>query len=283
MPTVKRQTRKKLTTKRKSSQTDVIDRVIGLEDLPEEGIKLCVYGRSASGKTRFMSTFAKKGPLLHLICSSNGMNEARSIRGVKNIKCVEIQRPNDLGDMIDYAEDEGFVTIALDHVTGFADNVLADIMGLERLPEQSSWGMAQREQYAQMGLQVKTYLRELLDLDCNVILLGQERIFNSTEEAGDLLMPYVSVAATPSVAGWIAPAVDYLCNTFTRKEIKTTTKKVGDKTITKKVETGKVEYCLRVGPDATYMTKFRVPPGTELPDVIVDPSYTKISHLIEGS
>jgi hypothetical protein len=96
-------------------------------------------------------------------------------------------------------------------------------------------------------------------------------------------MPYVSVGATPAVAGWIAPAVDYMCQTFKREEVKITEKTMGGKVLTSKERTGKNEFCLRVGPDATYITKFRVPPNTELPDVIVNPSYDKIQYLIEGN
>jgi hypothetical protein len=43
-----------------------------------------------------------------------------------------------------------------------------------------------------------------------------------------------------------------------------------------------VEYCLRCEPHETFITKFRVPRGTALPDVIVNPTYDKIQAVIEG-
>lgn len=272
MPTVAKQTKLSTPTKAPSGAAS---RIIPLENLPDEGIKLCVYGKSGTGKTRFMSTFAKIGPLLHIICSSNGMNEALSIKGTPNISCVELERPEEL---IELASSGTYTTVCLDHVTGFCDLVLSHILGIERLPEQGSFGMAKREQYAQLGLQAKTYLRELLDLPRNIILTGQERAFDTLEEGGEVLSPYVSVAATPAVSGWIAPAVDYMCQTFKRSQVKI--KKLGDREVP--TPTGKKEFCLRVGPDPTYITKFRVPPATELPDVVVDPSYDKISSLIKG-
>lgn len=273
MPVVK-------TTTKSASTSSATSRIISLNELPDQGIKLCVYGKSGTGKTRLVGSFAKLGPMLHMICSSNGTNEARSIKGTPNVDCVEIQKPQDLLDLINLAKDSKYKTLALDHVTGFSDCVLADILGVDKVPEQGSWGMAKREQYAQLGLQVKTYLRDLLDLPLNVIIVGQERAFDLEEEAGEVLMPYVSVSATPAVAGWIAPAVDYMCQTFKRDQVKVTSKKMGDKIIESKERTGKREFCLRVGPDSTYITKFRVPPGTDLPDVIVDPNYEKIEHLI---
>lgn len=273
MPVVKQ-------TNKKESTGSAASRILSLDDLPDDGIKLCVYGKSGTGKTRLVGSFAKLGPMLHMICSSNGTNEARSIKGTPNIDCVEVQKPQDLADLINLARDSKYRTLALDHVTGFSDCVLADILGVDKIPEQGSWGMAKREQYAQLGLQVKTYLRDLLDLPLNIILVGQERAFDLEEDAGEVLMPYVSVSATPAVAGWIAPAVDYMCQTFKRDEVRVTSKKMGDKLIESKERTGKREFCLRVGPDSTYITKFRVPPGVDLPDVIVDPSYDKIEHLI---
>ena len=273
MPVVK-------TTTKSTSTSSATSRIISLNELPDQGIKLCVYGKSGTGKTRLVGSFAKLGPMLHMICSSNGTNEARSIKGTPNVDCVEIQKPQDLLDLINLAKDSKYKTLALDHVTGFSDCVLADILGVDKVPEQGSWGMAKREHYAQLGLQVKTYLRDLLDLPLNVIIVGQERAFDLEEEAGEVLMPYVSVSATPAVAGWIAPAVDYMCQTFKRDQVKVTSKKMGDKIIESKERTGKREFCLRVGPDSTYITKFRVPPGTDLPDVIVDPNYEKIEHLI---
>lgn len=272
MPTIKRQPRVS-----EPKQAPGATRVMPLADLPDAGIKLCVYGKSGSGKTRFMSTFATQGDLLHIICSSNGINEARSIRGTPNVYCVELQKSEEL---IELATSGNYKTICLDHVTAFCDLILAELLGVTSLPEQGSWGLAKREQYQQMGLQAKTYLRELMKLPCNIILTGQERAFDTMEEGGEALMPYVSVAATPSVSGWIAPAVDYMCQTFKREGYKTVTRKMGEREVTNRAATGKKEFCLRVGPDPTYITKFRVPPAIDLPDVVVDPTYEKISHLI---
>lgn len=279
MPKVTRQQR---TTKKTAKKSSVTSRIVALDDIVDHGIKICIYGKSGSGKTRMLGTFSVLGKLLHIVCSSNKMNEARSIKGYKNVEVVDLQEPEELPELIDYARDNDFASVGLDHVTDFCGLVLSRLVGVERMPEQSSWGLASQQQYAQMGFQVKEYLRGLLDLECNVILTGQERVYNTTEDGGDVVMPFVSVAATPSIAGWITPACDYVCQTFKRKQYVTKTKKIGGKTKTTRTDTGKVEYCLRTGPDETYMTKFRVPPGTELPDVVADPSYEKIAPLVSG-
>jgi hypothetical protein len=126
MPVVK-------TTTKSSNASSAASRIISLNELPDQGIKLCVYGKSGTGKTRLVGSFAKLGPMLHMICSSNGTNEARSIKGTPNVDCVEIQKPQDLLDLINLAKDSKYKTLALDHVTGFSDCVLADILGVDRL------------------------------------------------------------------------------------------------------------------------------------------------------
>ena len=59
-------------------------------------------------------------------------------------------------------------------------------------------------------------------------------------------------------------------------------RKVGKKTLVRKTRGKGIEYCLRIGAHPIYMTGFRVPVGTVLPDMIVDPSFEKIDKLIQG-
>lgn len=275
MPTKKRTTKKTVAKKRSS----IVDRIISLDDIPDDGIKMCIYGMSGTGKTRFMSTFSSSGRLLHVICSSNKVNEARSIKGAKNIDIVELTDPNELEDLVEYGRQGKYTTISFDHVTDFCGMVLAKIVGLEKMPEQNSWGLASQDNYQRMGLQVKTYLRDLMDLECNVLFLAQERSFKTEAEADDIVWPYVGPSVPPTVSNWLTYVSDYVAQTFKRKKCITVKKKVGKKTVLVKKQTDEYEYCLRVGPDGTFQTKFRVPIGTELPSVIADPTYDKLKHL----
>lgn len=275
-PNRRKSTAAKRTTPSNEGTGSVLDRIASLETLDFEGIKLGIYGHSGTGKTRAIGSFAELGPLLHMICSSNRDGEARSIRGTKGVDIVTVQEPDDLTELVDHASSSGkYSTIVLDHVTEFTNLTLSRIIGLEKLPEQGSWGMAQRDQYAQLGLQVKEYLRTLFDFPGNVIVVGQERVYGGTEDSDDDydIKPTVSIATTPSIAGWIAPACDYFIRTYKRQQtiIKQSTVGKGTKAkkIEKKVLTNKVEYCLAVGPDPIYMTKFRVPKGLSLPNNLV--------------
>lgn len=267
-----------------------MDRITSLNHIEDFGKKVCIYGLSGSGKTRLASTFAVEGPLLHMICSSNKTNEARSIKGTEGVDVVQIQQAEDLEELVEFQRSSGkYTTLVLDHVTEFCQNVLAGITGRERMPEQSSWGLATMQQYQQMGSQTKEYLRDLLDLDCNVIIIGQERTYNTSEEgdSGDIVSPYVSVAATPAVAGWIAPACDYMIQAFKRRKTTVTQKNFNGKIKKVTKQTNEVEYCLRTGPDPVYMTKFRTPRGVTIPDVIVVPDtddggYNQLREFMEA-
>ena len=131
-----------------------------------------------------------------------------------------------------------------------------------------------------MASQTKTYLRELIDFDGNVFILGQERAYNTGEDSDEEIPAYIYVASTPSVSGWIAPAVDYNVRTFLRPKVIVTQKKIGGKTTTVRKPTEEIEYCLLMGPDQLYFTKFRCPLNSDLPKVMVDPTYEKLKPFL---
>jgi hypothetical protein len=266
--------------------TDVLSRIGPIGFKEGDGLKVCLYGQSGSGKTTFWATWPK--PILAIIVSGgSNPGELRSIDTPdyrKTIQSVTLREPGELSQLTDFLSgDSKFKTVVLDHASGLQDMTLREILGIEKLPEQKSWGMASREQYGQCALKMKEMLRTFLDLDSNVIVVAQERDFNSDTDS-DILMPSVAAALSPSVVGWLNPACDYIVNTFKRERRVETSETVGGKTIKrmKKID-GEVDYCLRVGPDPVYTTKFRMPKGSTLPYVITDPTYDKMLKLIRGN
>lgn len=278
MPTVVKQTNK--LAKRKTGS--VLDRIspIGFDD--DQGIKMNLYGRSGTGKTTLWATFP--GPILAIVCSGGKQpGELRSIDTPayrKKIKSVALRQSSELSELIGYVADQSVPTVVLDHATGLQDLVLKEILGLDELPPQLSWGLATQQQYGQLAIKMKELLRSLLSLPGNVVIIAQEREFN-TDGDGELLMPYVASALTPSVVGWLNPACDYIAQTFLRQKVEEREAKIAGKIVKTKQKTRQVEYCLRVGPDSVFTTKFRLPKGSQLPEVIVDPDYDKILQLIQ--
>lgn len=256
-------------------------------------INVSLYGRSKTGKTRLMASFPK--PCI-LIGAEDG---TASIIGIKGIDFVRVilddweppkngayVRISELSALLEEIESSGkYKSKALDTASALSDLFLADILGLSKVPEQKSWGMAQRDHYTEQSNRLRTFMRQLLNIPGNTIITAHERNFTEENNSSDLIKPTVGSALSASVAGWLNGAVDYVAQTFIREE--ESTRKVaipGKKGETRdlKTKTGRAEYCLRIGPHPVYQTGFRLPPGFSLPDVIVDPSYEKIMEVIEG-
>jgi AAA domain len=278
MPVVTKQSNKAT----KSKTSTVLSRIRPIE-FNDDGLKLNVYGMSGTGKTTFWGTFPK--PILAIVCSGGG--ELRSLDTPEYRKTIKQFVPEDtseLKEIVEYQEQTGgYATVVLDHASGLQDMVMKEILGLEKLPEQASWGMASQQQYGQCAMKVKEYLRAIISLKCNIVIVAQEREFNTDNTDNELLMPYVASALSPSIVGWLNPVCDYIVQTFKRNKVVTTKTKVAGKEIVTTKKTRDVEYCLRVGPDATYTTKFRLPKGYDLPPAIVDPTYDKLIELIQGA
>lgn len=252
-------------------------------------IRILIYGDSGSGKTTLASTFP--GPITWLICSGgNRPGELKSIDTPANRKKIKPRVITSMaafpGLLDEAAQREG--TTVLDHASGLSDLILKEILGLEKLPEQKGWGMATQQQYGQLGQQCKEALRAILNLPGNVVILAQQRSFGGKDDGGnpDLVAPTVGASLTPSVTGWLNPAVDYVVNTFKMPKFKEVLSGPG-KTPTMIRDKG-VNYCLRTGPSDVYQTKFRMPvdEGRELPEFItLDPpssGYDQIMALIKG-
>ena len=249
-------------------------------DQVDNGLAVTIYGRQGSGKTRYACTFPK--PIL-IVGAENGTN---SVKTDKDVEYGELVTGYDLVEACEYAKEENFKTVVLDTATVFQMKVLTEVLDLEEIPEQLSWGIATQQDWGQIANQMKEYLRTLLDLrhdNINIVVIAQEKEFDVGETEGELVAPNVGPALTKSTAGWLNEASDYLVHTFIRQRMKTVTTSIGKgakkKTIKKSVPDKGVDFCLRTGPDETFMTKIRVPRGTELPDVIVDPTFENTKHL----
>jgi hypothetical protein len=255
---------------------------IGFE---EDFLRVLLYGKSGTGKTTLWSTFP--GPILAIVCSG-GMKpgELRSVdtpENRKRITTVTLQASSEMKDLVEHQAATGaFKTVVIDHVSGLQDLTLKEILGIEEIPAQKSWGLATQQEYGQSTMQCKEILRAFFGLPCNTVVIGQERVDEPVDTDSEILVPHIGVAVTPALANWLNPAVDYNCQTFIRPlMVDVETNISGKKMVTRKRGKG-VEYCLRTAPSDVYTTKFRLPKGHKLPDVIVDPTYDKLMAVING-
>lgn len=252
----------------------------------DSGLKILLYGQSKSGKTTLWETFPRK--ILAIICS--GGNEPGELKSIdtpenrKSIDTLELDDSNDLTQIVEFLSngEHDYETIVLDHVTGLQDLILKEVLGLDKIPVVKNWGIATQQEYGTTAIKCKTYLRELLGLPINVVIIGQEREFEKSKDS-ELLMPTVGVALMPSLTGWLNSACDYICQTFKGPKYVDKTIELNGKKQTKQIKTKGVEYNLRIGPHEIYTTGFRIPKskGIDLPETITDPSYDKIMELIK--
>lgn len=291
MPTPIKQTSRPSPVPTNGKDQSAVDRIRSIGFSPNDGIKLLLYGKSGTGKTTFWATFPK--PILAIVCSGGKKpGELRSIDTPeyrKTVSQVTLKNSGEIRELLQVASNYG--TVVLDHASGLQDMILAEILGLNELPAQLGWGTASREQYGRCALQCKEMFRALISLSINVVIVAQERVFGGSEESDSsgesVIAPTIGAGLIPSVTGWLNPACDYVCQTFLRAKMEVKKTTIGEgkqsRSIETKQRTGKVEYCLRTGPDETVMTKFRLPKGHELPQCIVDPDYDKLIELIQDS
>lgn len=285
MPVVKSQSPSNSKPKNEHKTRSAVDRISDINFDTSTGIKALIYGQSGTGKTTLWATFP--GPILVVVCSG-GRNpgELRSVNTPeyrKKIKQCVISTRDEFRELIEYqAETDTFTTLVLDHCTGLQDVTLRDILGIDELPAQMGWGDATQQQWGKCALQMKETLRAALSLSCNVVITAQERSFTPSEDT-DIAVPYVGAALAPSVTGWLNPACDYIVQTFKKQKEVARQVTMAGKTTTQVTKVKGVDYCLRVGPDPTYITKFRLPKGmVKLPDYIVDPDFDKMLKLMQG-
>jgi hypothetical protein len=259
------------------------------------GYKVNTYGYNGTGKTRFASTFPK--PILWIIPpASKDPGELRSINTPENRRVIDqavLESSGEVKELTEYVAGDGlakcgkpYQTVVLDHATELQNLVLREILGLEKLPEQLGWGVAKQQDWQQCGLQTKELMRAIMDLSCHVVIIAQERVFNprdGEDSESNVIAPTVGSALMPGTTGWLNTAADYIVQTFKRQRRVKKKVKLGGKEVEKWFDVpGKVDYCLRVGPDPTFTTKIRTAHGTEdIPDVIPDPTFAKFHKLVQ--
>lgn len=261
----------------------------------DSSIVLTIFGHPGTGKTHFWGTFPK--PIAVLLSSTgNKSGELRTLdreeyRG--KIDMLKVDNVSKMETALDYlyANTGKYKTVVLDHVTGFQDTVICEIVGLEEIPEQKSWGIATQENWGQCTLQCKTLLSRLIELpNTNIVMIGQERNFGDSESSvSDQIFPTITVAATKSMAGWVCYKSDFVVQTFKKKRTKIVKSIIQKKEVTTEVEvkdsSGQclIDFCLRVAPHEIINTKMRGDSlrTKNLPSIIIDPTYDKIAQYLK--
>lgn len=236
------------------------------------------YGRAGSGKTTLLGSFP--GPILLLDVKDEGTD---SVSDVKDLDVMEITCWEDLEQAYWWLVQNPtkYKTVGIDTVTMLQQIVVEEISQKKNLKNKSAgdWGTMTKGDWGDVASRLKTWITNFRDLPMEVVFIAQDRVFNlgDEEDTEGMIDPEMGPALSPSIMKHLCAAVSVIGHTFIRsRTIKT---KVKGRTR----ETEVKEYCLRLGPSASYITKFRKPKRIALPDFLIDPTYEEILETIKGA
>jgi hypothetical protein len=262
-------------------------------------LNILIYGDTASGKTTCWSTFPK--PILAILCSGGKRkaDELWSIATPENedvIRQVHLDKLSEITELIDGEVAKHYQTVVIDHLTGFQDVALREVMGIEHVPEQKKFAFAGRKEWGKTAENAKEVLASMLDLDCNIVWTAHEKVFDPKDEEGkkaiiaadgQVAKAFVGPALTPALANWVNGAVNFVCQAYTTNKVKVEeiTLGEGDSAVTQRMETltNEVDYWLRVEPSTIYKSKVRIPRvWLDRLKNIKDPSYQSLMAMLKG-
>lgn len=265
MPKITKEQNKSRSVDSSNSFGDVVSVADAYQD---EGLKIGFYGRSGSGKST--ASLSLPRPILQIIPSASGRAKPGELKAFKNEKDVFIKFLYDADDLLSVIKSQAatnkFKTINLDYLGEFQNLILKKLLDLDDVPEQLSWGIASMEQWQEVTAMEKEYVNRLLELPCNVGILGQEREQNFDKDS-ELIIPTVTYEVAPAFAKWLGPRLDNTIHTFVKSDkVQVGTKKIGTKDVA--IVEEKARFFIRTGPHQMYYTKIRVPKGTKVPQYI---------------
>lgn len=232
---------------------------------------ITIYGEAGTGKTTFSSTAPK--PIFYVDVKDKG-TESLKFKGLKrgDITVFRVSEFDDIYDAYDYLLEHlsDYKSVVIDHLTSLQNLCYIKIM------EEKKSKFMQMQWYGDSS----TLMKEIFDLFSSTveeglipIFLAQQRV-KEYEIGGELgdddseLAPEISPDVQPAVAKHIAAASRVVAQTHIQgKESKKGTK---------------IDYRLRLGASAFYITKVTRKQGNYLPDYLVNPTYDDLEKIITG-
>lgn len=241
---------------------------------------LLIYGRSGTGKTTFAASFPKPALLINI--KDDGLGSVKKVQGLKVTDVGSYAEFEEVYDMLADTK-HNFKTVIVDTITQLQNIIVQEKLngGKKGRTKAVDFGSLSRGEWGDIAGLMKNILMDYRNLaeeqGMNVVFLAQSRVFNGdSEDAVEGIDPEVGPAVSPSVSSAVCAAVNIVANTFIRETF--ITKEVKGK----KRKTKRMDYCLGLGPSASYVRKVRKDKELDIPDHLVDPTYEALIETLSG-
>ena len=284
MPAISKQHPTKTVKKQSGS---ILNRARSVADVRPEHIRMTVYGENRVGKTTFACTWPK--PLLLVSYEPADAGGTESVSDVEGVEVLQLKTRDEMLQLCEELKEESpYKTHVLESGTSFQDALLCEILGLEKLPEQMSFGGVKKEQYFARADQTKECLRKFMSLPANTLVLNKEKDHRPRDKdvtdmtpklvAGLKLDSFIASDLGGSTVGWLHDVCPYICRLYLAEREETV--EVEKKGVKLKQVNLVKERRLLMQLQPNFAAGFRAPTSVKVPDYIADPTFEKFRKLI---
>lgn len=241
----------------------ILDEAVDIAELGQRNLWV-LWGKSGSGKTHFISTLPK--PLLYIQIGDDGSNTIADVDGIRAIRANTVERLKQLGEEL--KKDKYYKSVAVDTFS-MITNVWIDANATQK----------KRKMTMQMWGDLKIETEELIKIyhevaATHVVALSCHEVNDTIEGMDDEVIPDFGPSTTKGSRIYLQGMANYGIH-FTKVQKTITDKKTGE-------ERDVVRFAAHLGANPYYWTKFQISDKIKVPNMMVNPSYSKIINLIEG-
>lgn len=224
-----------------------------------------LWGKSGSGKTHFIGTLPK--PLLYIQIGDDGSNTISEFDGeIKAIRADTIERLKQIGEEL--KEDDYYQSVAVDTFSMLV-NVWIDANSTQKKKRmtQQMWG--------DLKIEIESLIKLFHEVAAtHKVALSCHEVTDTIEGMDDEVIPDFGPSVSKGSRIYLQGMANYGIH-FTKLKKTVVDKETGE-------EKEVVKYAAHLGANPYYWTKFQISDTVKVPNVMINPSYSKIINLIKG-